>query len=540
MKILFLIFAKRAFFMIKQLLVITLTFLFFFNCKRKEDTSWDIDVLSPVVKTTLTIDNLVADSILSINSDNTVDLDYKFSFSPIADEFFLKIPDTTIGVSYGIPFLSPIILSPGDQFLNDPTENSFNLGEAKINFMEIASGELEYRIESEIAEVTLYTYTILKTDDGNGNVFKQTISVPAGSRTSPAVATGKLKFDGYSFDLTGSTGNKFNTFESIVEVSIDPAGDNVTVSNLDSVRIENKLLSFKPSYARGYLGQSFFSDGPTDNNFTIFDQIISGTLDLDSVNIYTQINSYVGAEAQVKINQIISTNTATGNSVPLNHSSIGNNINLNRAIDNGNSITPSTYRIDYTKANSNIDLVIENLSDIMTTYVEANINPLGNISSGNDFLYFDKVVDADFHVNLPLKFIANDLRLRQKVDLNVNENSNPVNEALISIYAENGFPFDADIQIYLLDKGSNIIDSIQVSGKISSAVTDIDNKVVSPTNSILKYAIPNNKMARINANSNIIVDVTFNTNSTTHTTIYKEHYLKLKLVTDMNLDINYR
>ena len=96
--------------MTKHLLFITLTLILLFNCKRKEDTSWDIDVLSPVVKTTLTIDDLVEDSILSINSDNTVDLDYKFSFSPINEKFFLKIPDTIIKTVYGFPFLSPVTL----------------------------------------------------------------------------------------------------------------------------------------------------------------------------------------------------------------------------------------------------------------------------------------------------------------------------------------------------------------------------------------------------------------------------------------------
>tara|TARA_B110000208_G_scaffold26388_1_gene34350 strand:+ start:4400 stop:5980 length:1581 start_codon:yes stop_codon:yes gene_type:complete len=526
--------------MTKHLLFITLTLILLFNCKRKEDTSWDIDVLSPVVKTTLTIDDLVEDSILSINSDNTVDLDYKFSFSPINEKFFLKIPDTIIKTVYGFPFLSPVTLSPGFQFVNDPAENEFDLGDAKINYMEVSTGELNYRIESEIAEVTFYTYTILKTDDGSGNTFTQTISVPAGSRTSPAVVSGTFKFDGYSFDLTGASGNKFNTFESIVLVNIDNAGNPVSVSNLDSIRIQNKLVSLKPAYVRGYLGQTSFTDGPTANNFTIFDQIISGTLDLDSVNIYTELKNYVGAEVQVKMKQVISTNTATGNNVPLTHSSIGNTINLNRAIDNGNSITPSICKIDYTKANSNIDLVIENLADIMTTHVEASLNPLGNISSGNDFLYFDKVIDADFHINLPLKFIANDLRLRQEIELNIDENSNPVHEALISIYAENGFPFDADVQLYLLDLSNNIIDSIQISGFIASAITDIDNKVVSPINSVLKYAISAKKMNIINENSRIILDIIFNTNSTTHTTIYKDYYMKLKLVTDMNLEINYR
>ena len=526
--------------MTKQLLFITLTLIFLFNCKRKEDTAWDVDVLSPVVKTTLTIDNLVKDSILSINSDNTVNLDYKFSFSPINDKFFLEVPDTTIKLSYGLPFVNPVSLPPGFEFVNDPAENEFDLGDAKINFMKVASGELAYRIESEIGEVTFYTYSILKTDDGNGNTFTKNISVPAGSKSSPAVVTGSFKFDGYSFDLTGSAGNKFNTFESVVLVSIDANGSAVSVTNTDSVRIENKLISLKPEYVSGYLGQPTFSDGPTDNAFTLFEPIISGTIDIDSIDIYTELKNYVGAEAQVKMNQIISTNSETANSVNLNHNSIGRNINLNRAIDNGNSITPSVYRIDYTTANSNIDLVIENLSDIMTTQVEATINPLGNISSGNDFLYFDQIIDADFHIKMPLKFIANDLRLRQEVNLNVNENNNPVNNALLSIYAENGFPFDADIQIYLLDVGNNITDSIKISGLINSAATDSDNKVINPINSVLKYALPSNKMAILNANSKVIIDVTFNTNSATHTTIYKDYYMKLKLVTDMNMEINYR
>ena len=98
----------------------------------------------------------------------------------------------------------------------------------------------------------------------------------------------------------------------------------------------------------------------------------------------------------------------------------------------------------------------------MTTELEAQVNPLGNIGSGNDFLYFDQVIEADFHIRLPLKFIAKDLKLRQKIDLNLTDDSNPVNNALVTIYAENGFPFDAEIQLFLLNSGGAIIDSVMV------------------------------------------------------------------------------
>lgn len=527
--------------MMKKALFIFVVLSILFSCKRDEDTRWDVEILSPVVKTRLTIDDLVGDSILSINPDNSVTLDYTFGLSPIDEDFFFEVPDTALKLDYGFPFLSPISLAPGFQFISDPAENEFNLNDAKIEYMEIESGKIEYKITSEIPEKTFYTYTIFKTNDRIGNVFRKTISVPAGTRTNPSITVGSFNLDGVSFDLTGSTGTKFNTFESEVLVNVDPAGNSVTVSNLDSVFIENKLIGIKPKYARGYLGQSSFSEGPTNNKFTVFDQIKGGTIDIDSLEIFTEVKNYVGAEAQLKLNQLISVNSQTGNSVALSHTSIGNWINLNRGTDLGTSIFPGKTRVDYTTQNSNIDLVIENLSDEMVTQVETRLNPLGNISSGNDFLYFDQVVEADFHIKLPLRLVANNLKFQQKIDLGIQEETNPVYDALISIYAENGFPFDAEVQLFLLDEWGGFYDSLVVTGLINSANTDALNKVTTPVNSVVKIAVPENKMNFLNTkNSEVILQIVFNTNSLPHTTIYRDYYLDLKLVTDMNAEIKYR
>ena len=175
----------------------------------------------------------------------------------------------------------------------------------------------------------------------------------------------------------------------------------------------------------------------------------------------------------------------------------------------------------------------------MTTELEAQVNPLGNIGSGNDFLYFDQVIEANFHIRLPLKFIAKDLKLRQKIDLNLTDDSNPVNNALVTIYAENGFPFDAEIQLFLLNSGGAIIDSVMVQGLIRSANTDALNIVTNPVNSILEAVIPTDKMTIINNNSEVILQIIFNTNNSPHTTIYRDNYIKFKLVTDMNMEIKY-
>ena len=465
---------------------------------------------------------------------NTIFLSFALAWAEVIDCQKIFIGVNALDYS-GYPDCRPEYIKAYEDMANLATKQSVE-GEK----MTIETGKLQYTITSFVQTKTIYTYTIFKTSNPSGTRFTRTISVPAASSASiPAVKTGTFNFDGYTFDLTGNDGTKFNTFESEVTVNTDPNGGTVSVSNLDSVFIENRLLSLKPAYVEGYIGQSSFIEGPTVNNFSVFDQIISGTLDIDSIDIFTEIKNYVGAEARIKLRQLISNNSRTGNNVPLIHSSINNWITLNRGVDNNGLVSPSINRVFYTKANSNIDRVIENLSDQMTTELEAQVNPLGNIGSGNDFLYFDQVIEADFHIRLPLKFIAKDLKLRQKIDLNLTDDSNPVNNALVTIYAENGFPFDAEIQLFLLNSGGAIIDSVMVQGLIRSANTDALNIVTNPVNSILEAVIPTDKMTIINNNSEVILQIIFNTNNSPHTTIYRDNYIKFKLVTDMNMEIKY-
>jgi len=78
-----------------------------------------------------------------------------------------------------------------------------------------------------------------------------------------------------------------------------------------------------------------------------------------------------------------------------------------------------------------------------------------------------------------------------------------------------------------------------VQGLIRSANTDALNIVTNPVNSILEAVIPTDKMTIINNNSEVILQIIFNTNNSPHTTIYRDNYIKFKLVTDMNMEIKY-
>ena len=68
-----------------------------FSCKKEgEKPMWDVDVVTPLVVTTMTISDIVNDTVLQINTDSTVSLVYKNSFYDFNLDEILKLPDTTI------------------------------------------------------------------------------------------------------------------------------------------------------------------------------------------------------------------------------------------------------------------------------------------------------------------------------------------------------------------------------------------------------------------------------------------------------------
>lgn len=516
---------------------ILITLLLSFSCQKKEATSWDIDVNAPFVKTYLSIEDLLKNNVVT-NPDSTLTLVYNYELNTINTDSLFKIPDTTFKASYSIPFGSSVTLNPGFQLVNDPSSNTFDYGEARITEMKIKSGKISYKITNHVKEKTVYTYTILNSNDGNGNYFQKEIIVPEKTNTTPGVLQGEFNIDGYTFDMTGAAGNKYNTLETEVTVTINPNGNPVLVQNTDSVFIENSIIEISPEYIKGYLGKEDFEQSLSDVNFDVFNSIIDGTIDLDDVNINLSIKNYVGADAQLKITQLNSVNTLTSNTVSLSHAIIDNWININRASLNANVISPTTKNYILSKANSNIDLFIENLPNKLQYEFEAGLNPLGNVSAGNDFLFAKQTIDINFGINIPLNLMANNLTLVDTVNLNINPENTPVNSSIFTLVANNGFPFDADIQIYILDETSVITDSLFTNGLILAGQTDANNYVINSTKSKLESNIPNQKMELLKTNPNLLVKAIFNTNTINTVNIYSHYSLDLTLIADMNYTVS--
>ncbi|MBN4081745.1 hypothetical protein JYU23_01305 [bacterium AH-315-C07] len=77
------------------LLLLFIYLMYNSGCKPEDDLSWDVKVLAPLISSTLTIQNIMQDSMVQQNSDGSLSLVYQNKIYSVSIDSMIKIPDTT-------------------------------------------------------------------------------------------------------------------------------------------------------------------------------------------------------------------------------------------------------------------------------------------------------------------------------------------------------------------------------------------------------------------------------------------------------------
>ncbi|HOY32010.1 MAG TPA: hypothetical protein PKW80_09040 [Bacteroidales bacterium] len=513
-------------------LISALLCLFFVSC-RKTDPSWEINVNAPLLKSTMGLGNILPDSLLEVNNDHSLSLIYKYPFYNFSLDSLLDLPDT-LSHKY-LPPLAGFVIHAGQTFLN-LTENS-NLGihNAQISRVDFRKGMLALEVFSSFTEAIIVTYDIPSASI-NGAPFHATELIPAATPGSVLHFEKFYDISGYSLDLRGPAGLSSNILTNTTTATLHPAGGNYTLDSLDEFRFNVRFKDISLQYAKGFFGSENFSFGPDTTSIDIFDKITAGTFDFESIKLHLNVENGFGVDAQVIFNNITSINSKTGHSVSLDAPVIGQSINISRATETGNPgepVNPSAYNIILD--NSNVLDLIENIPDMISYKVQVESNPLGNISCGNDFFYYGNYLNAALDMEIPLSLIANDLTLTDTVDFDLGENSGSIISGTLSLLADNGFPFSAQIQLYTLDSTNHITDSLLFLDLISPPPMNAYYMVTHPRRSVLQIPLPENKISLLYQTRKMLIVARFNTIGAGHYVKIYDHYkLDLKLTGNFN------
>ncbi len=529
---------------LKKIGWISFTIVLIISCRKEmEKAHWDTELLAPLINTSLSINNILPDSILQTTPDSSLKIVYQNDIFNLSLDTLFAIPDTILKKGYNIPL--NITLQPGQVvFSNNISETTYNLKDVKLRKVIIKSGFVKYVIKSKIHEVTDFTYSI-PCAKLNGVPFSINVSVPAALGNTSGIYSNTYDLSGYEFTLTGKNNNKVNTIYTSLTALISPSGSPVAVTPADSLIIENSFSDIIPYYAKGYFGQTTINIGPDQTAFTMFNKITDGTIKLKDVSFNLDIENPIGIEAKLFVDNLSSINTKKNTTVNL----ISPIINaytpktIDFATDNNGHlpIYPAYKNIVLNNSNSNIKQLIENLPDQLGYTIKIQTNPRGDINNQGDFIYSDRLLKTKLNMEIPLALAADNLTLMDTLNFNITKEgaAQHVNNGTLTLFANNGFPMDASIQLYLLNKNNAIKDSIFPSiNTIYQASVDANLKVTQKKITKLALPIDSNKMNSLFDTKKILLKVKLNTASKPqYVKIYSYYSIDIKLVGDFNYTV---
>ena len=384
---------------------------------------------------------------------------------------------TTITISE-IGITEATAIFPEQQLTETLKEHTFDLGGAEIREIGIKEGTVKINVLSTLPNgKMIYNIPSLKK---NGIPFTtEDMVIP--QATSTELTTFDFDFAGYVLDLTGEVGrpggDTINTIYTESYTFIDYTGTLETINNTVSFYSFVDFY-FIPEYAKSYLGQDTIEIGLEEKKLNVFNNISASNFELQEVNLQLNIDNYIGADFQIDLLELKGKNENTNEEVILVNNEI---IDVNRA-------TLSNNNLPINHTNSQIIIPAEEFISILPNKVisDANIylNPYGP-SINEDFLYTDFPIEANLEINIPLSLIAEDLSFIDTTDINL-PNSNEYNIEKIYLKLENGLPFDANLELILIDENNLIVDTLLKNTTITAAQVNENNIVINSTTNTIE------------------------------------------------------
>ena len=507
----------------------------FYSCKRDEQVSWDVDLSAPLAKTKISINNLVADSLLKVGSDHSLEFCYNDTLNSIDFGSLFKIPDTTIRTSLVSPFWTTVL--PGQMLLLKSDNINLNLQDAAVSEIDVKKGKLIFTVISTLKQRTKLIYQISSaTKDGS----PLNIVTYINGGNSGGTVSGEFDISGYNLNLTGD-GTKTNLISTTIIAFNDSSSQKESISPGDSLTIYATFKDLVPNYAKGFFGITSKTIGEKQVNLSLFKNIISGNINLNDVKLSLNITNYLGVDGRAILNSLVAENNRTKVNTALNSSVIGKYINITRAsnpIKNANSIIPQTTTIDIEGAAAKA--FIENLPDKISYNVDFFMNPLGNVSGGNDFVYYGKGLFINMSLTIPIQLASNNLTLSDTVAFNNMKNTiNTINGGQLYLISENTFPLEASIEMKLLNSNNQCIETITFPNAIQASNIGTCHLCAIPKKSVLCISLTEQRLLNLKNTKRIVFNASFTTKPDGEMVkIYDDSYLDLKLSTNASIRVN--
>lgn len=440
-----------------------LLILGFSACRRDAATSWDIDAKVPFLKGSIGWDAVSNDSLFEADSDGLLHLIYADRFKALDLDTLVALPDTAIATTFEPPFSGgPFNVPPGAEIITNNDNINMNLEQVQLKEVRIESGTLTYRLRSYVDGALQVDYSLPGVILPAGSNLDLSIESQAGSDEAPWEFSNEIDMAGAVIWLGGNSGTSVNRIETALTVSA--SANNlapVPVMGDDSVTIQLSFSNLRVGYARGFFGQM---DANIEEVIDLAALTgISGQLNLDALELKIELNNKVGADVQIVLDEVTAT-TPQGLEQDLLHSIMHQTVNITRATDAAGGVIAQSYEVTLNQDNSNIIDLFSTIPEALRVAGDVRLNPLGDLSGGNDFIYTADAFEAQFALDVPLCLSTGGLYLTDTLDFQAFEGDWSADARLLLEFT-NGFPLEVEAMelAFLAEDGSKMPFSIDLN-----------------------------------------------------------------------------
>ena len=356
----------------------------FFGCKR-EPTTWTVDVAVPIIDDGWSwvdvIEGASENGYVDVAEGSPAVLKFE---GPVADweiPSLTELPDTIVAQELTPDFTGgPFPVPPGAVLLDTEEDIVFQGIDQQFSSLVLSAGRIDYFVESSTNGYVELQYAFPSVTVG-GQPVELNVVLPPSDGVAFQTESGTIDIAGAVIDLTGVSGNEINRIASqlIIGTPTDIT-DTAQVYGTDSIRVRMHFQDMLVEQVAGYFGQETVAFEVDQTVFQPSD-FPGGFLQIEPTRATLQFRNTIAADLRLQLDALSVDGIAVG------HPLLGVPQQIARADWNGEEVEPTVWEMDLLETAPALFDLLGYLPEVVSASGEALLNPLGDVSGGQD--YFD-------------------------------------------------------------------------------------------------------------------------------------------------------
>lgn len=411
-----------------------------FGCKR-EPTTWTVDVALPIIDDGWNWVNVIQEA----SENGSIDVEegapavLRFD-GPVADweiPSLTELPDTIVAQELTPDFTGgPFPVPPGAVLLDTEEDIVFQGIDQQFSGLVLSAGRIEYLVESSTNGYVELQYDFPSVTIG-GEAVELKVVLPPSDGVAFQTESGTIDLAGAVIDLTGVSGNEINRIASqlIIGTPTDIT-DTAQVYGTDSIRVRMHFQDMFVEQVAGYFGQETVAFEVDQTVFPPAD-FPGGFLQIEPTRAVLQFRNTIAADLRLQLDAL------SVDGINVGHPVLGVPQQIARADWNGEEVEPTLWEMDLLATAPSLFELLSYVPEVVTASGEALLNPLGDVSGGQD--YFDTRQPPHLYLDFewPLEGAIENFRVVRSLAFEGADLSGFEGELIVRI--TNGYPVEWNV-----------------------------------------------------------------------------------------------